>query len=325
MTVNGLFYRTLPFEATHLEGSFEGVKVEGGFLCLDGADRGVYTSNPIQVPECDTLLVSWNCYRFGGSVEMLLSYKKPDGSYSGFFSYGLWGTKPASKSRKADEGVMDEDTLTLPCKTDSVIVRAVLTSGEDGSGDPRLVRFGVTHNGKPNFTVDGRVLPDEVLLHVKPRSQMAVPKIGNIICSPTSTAMCMDYKGLSLPTEDVAAQCFDYGARIYGNWLFNVACAGENGFKAHFDIYDVDAARHCLACGTPLAFSIRTEAGQITNAPQAYTHGHLICVTGYKVIDGRLHFAVNDPACSDVNEVSRFYDAAELDSGWKLKAVYVIK
>lgn len=323
--MDDLYYRALPFSAADLRGDFNGVKTADGCLCLDGAAEGVFTSEPITVPECDVLLVSWNCYRRGGSVEMQLSYIKEDGTQSGFFSYGVWGAKPASKSVKTDEGTMDEDTLTLPVKTKSVVVRAVLTAGEDGSGDPRLLRFAVAHNGKPNRRADVSDLPEEVSLDVSPRSQMSVPEIGRIICSPTSTAMCMDYKGVSLPTEDAAAQCYDYGAKIYGNWLFNIACAGENGFEAHFDIYDVDAARRCLAAGTPMAFSIRTNPGQIKNAPQAYVHGHLICVVGYKRIDGRLYFEVNDPACGDVNEVRRFYDAAELDSGWKLKAVYVIR
>lgn len=323
--VNSLYYRTIPFTAADLQGSFDGVKVEDGCLCLDGAKEGTFVSTPIAVPECNTMLISWNCYRRGGSVEMLLSYQKEDGTYSRFFSYGVWGTLPASKSEKTDEGVMDEDTLILPAKTKSVVIKAILTAGDDGNGSPVLVRFALAHNGKPNFTVDRSTLPDEVLLDVKPRTQMAVPVIGNIICSPTSTSMCMEYKGKSLPSDEVAALCRDHGAKIYGNWLFNIAGAGEQGFEAHFDMYDIDAAMYCLANDTPMAFSIRTEPGQITNAPQAYVHGHLICVVGYKMIDGRLHFIVNDPAPNDINEVRRAYDAEELASGWKLNAVYVIR
>lgn len=322
--MKNLYYRTIPFCPGDLKGSFEGLKVENGYLCLDNAAEGVFVSEPVEVPECNVLLISWNCYRRGGSVEMMLSYQKADGTYSSFFSYGYYGTKPACKNCKTDEGVMDQDTLMLPASTKSVIVKIVLTNGEDGSGDPQLLRFGLTHNGKPNFKVDVNALPEEVVLDVTPRSQMAVPVIGGIICSPTSTSMCMDYKGLSLPTADVAAMCFDYGDEIYGNWLFNIACAGEQGFEAHFDMYDVEAAMHCLANDTPLAFSIRSVEGQIKNAPQAYKHGHLICVVGYKKIDGRLYFVVNDPASKDINEVRREYDAEELASAWKLGAVYII-
>lgn len=323
--MNNLYYHTIPFNASNLKGSFNGVKAENGYLQLDNCKEGAFVSEPISVPECDTLLISWNCYRRGGSVEMMLSYQKANGSYSSFFSYGEWGTKPANKSCKTEEGVMDQDTLMLPEKTKSVIIKAVLTAGTDGSGDPQLIRFGLTHNGTPNFTVDTSALPEEVILNVIPRSQMEVPVIGGIICSPTSTSMCMDYKGLSLPTADVAAMCFDYGDDIYGNWLFNVACAGEQGFEAHFDMYDTEAAMHCLANGTPMAFSIRTEDGQITNAPHGYRFGHLICVTGYKKINGKLHFIVNDPSSKDVKDVRREYDAEELASGWKLGAVYVIR
>lgn len=320
-----LYYRAVPFTVDGLTGSFEGVKRQEGHLCLDEVKEGQFVSAPISLPECDTLLVSWCCYRRGGSVEMLLSYEKADGTYSDFFSFGEWSAKPCGKSRKTEEGVMDQDTLLLPRKTTRVIVKARLTTGADGSGDPWLLRFAVAYNGTPRFAVDTSALPSEVLLDVPPRSQMVVPVIGNIICSPTSTSMCMDYRGLSLPTADVAAMCYDHGENIYGNWLFNVACAGEQGFEAHFDMYDVEAAMHCLAQGVPLAFSIQSVEGQITNAPQAYRHGHLICVIGYKTVNGRLHFVVNDPASSDINAVRRLYDAEELASAWKMGAVYVIK
>ena len=322
---SNLYYRAIPFTPENLKGSFENLKIEDGYLCLDNSDIGVFISEPTPIPECDTILVSWNCYRRGGSVEMSVSYRKSSGEYSDFFSFGEWETLPKSKSVKTAEGVMDEDTLKIPERTSSIIIKAVLTSGADGSGDPRLLRFAAAHNGKGAFDVDVNELPEEVSLDVPPRSQMAVPVIGHVICSPTSTSMCMDYQGVSLPTADVAALCFDHGAEIYGNWLFNVAAAGEQGFDAHFDMYDIKAAMKSLANGVPLAFSIRTEEGQISNAPQAYVNGHLICVTGYRTVNGRLYFKVNDPACGDVADVRREYDAEQLSSGWKLGAVYVIK
>jgi len=322
---DNLYYRSLPFEAEEMKGSFDGIKLEDGYLCLDGVKEGTFVSEPISVPRCNILLVSWNAYRRGGSVELWLAYKKEDGSYSQFFSYGVWGTVPASKSCKMPDGTMDEDTLFVNGETDTVIVKAVLSAGEDGNGDPRLMRFAVCGNGKPYFTVDRSALPEEVFLDVKPRSQMIIPKIGNIICSPTSTSMCMDYKGVDIPHDEFAAMCFDHGAEIYGNWLFNIAAAAEQGLHTHYDMYDVDAAMHCLANGTPLPFSIRTKEGELTNAPQAYPAGHLICVIGYKTINGRLHFIVNDPASKTVEGVRREYDAEELDASWKLKSVYIVR
>lgn len=322
---DNLYYRALPFEAAEMKGKFEGLKLENDYLCLNGAEVGTFISEPISVPECNVLLVSWNAYRRGGSVEMFLSYKKADGSFSRFFSYGFWGPVPASKSIKTDDGVMDEDTLFTVGNTDTVIIKAVLTSGEHGDGDPRLLRFAVCGNGKPYFEVEKSLLPDQVILDVKPRSQMIIPKIGNIICSPTSTSMCMDYKGVDIPHDEFAAMAFDHGANIYGNWLFNIAAAGEQGFVAHFDSYDIGAAMHCLANDTPMAFSIRSKEGDITNAPQAYTGGHLICVVGYKTIGGRLYFVVNDPAAKTTEEVRREYDAEELAACWKINAVYVVR
>ena len=322
---DNLYYRALPFEAEGFVGSFYGVKLENGYLCLDGVKEGFFVSKPISVPECNVLLVSWNAYRRGGSVEIMLSYQKEDGRFSEFFSYGYWGTKPASKSCKNDDGRMDQDTLFTKCNTNCVVIKAVLTAGEDGSGDPRLLRFAICGNGKPYFTVDKAALPEEVVLDVKPRSQMLIPEIGNIICSPTSTSMCMDYKGVDIPHGEFAAMVFDHGDNIYGNWLFNIAAAGEQGLITHYDMYDIEAAMHCLANDTAMAFSILSKEGDITNAPQAYPHGHLICVVGYKMIEGKLHFVVNDPAAKTTEGVRRVYDAEELASTWKLNSVYVVR
>jgi len=322
---DNLYYRALPFEAKDMKGTFKGLKFEDGYICLDGAAEGTFVSEPISVPACNVLLVSWNAYRRDGSVEMFISYKKSDGSFSRFFSYGFWGELPSSKSCKTDDGTMDEDTLFTVGNTDTVIVKAVLTAGELGNGDPRLFRFAVCGNGKPGFTVEKSTLPDEVCLDVKPRSQMVIPKIGNIICSPTSTSMCMDYNGVDIPHDEFAAMAFDHGNKVYGNWLFNIAAAGEQGLVTHYDMYDVGAAMYCLAKGTPLVFSIKSKEGDITNAPQAYPSGHLICVIGYRTIGGRLHFIVNDPASKTVEGVRREYDAEELASTWKLNSVYVIR
>ena len=320
-----LFYRTLPFEAKDFKGEFDGVKIENGVLVLDGAEKGTFVSEPITVTECNRLLVSWNAKTNGGTCETFISYKKADGSYSEWFSFGIWSSKKgvsASRSGKSEGGKMDSDTLDITEKTTCVKVKVELAKLD---GEPEFKAFYVTNNGKPRFEIDRDSLPAEAYCDVRVRSQMHVPVIGNIICSPTSTSMLLEYLGTNLESGDVAAACFDNGDRIYGNWLFNVAFAGEQGYVAHYDSYDVEMAMHALANGVPMAFSIKTAEGQIKNAPQAYRNGHLIVVVGYKYVDGELYFIVNDPSQSDIKECRREYNAKELESGWKNHSVYVYR
>lgn len=320
-----LFYRTVPVEAKDFKGEFDGLKVENGLLVLDGTEKGSFVSKPISLTECDCLLVSWNAKTNGGTCETFISYKKADGSYSEWFSYGLWSSKKgvsASKSKSCADGRMDSDTLVTAEKTSEVRVKVELARLD---GEPEFRAFYVTNNGKPRFEVDKASLPSEAYCDVRVRSQMHVPVIGNIICSPTSTSMLLEYLGTNLESGDVAAACFDNGDRIYGNWLFNVAFAGEQGYVAHYDSYDVEMAMYALSNGVPMAFSIKTVAGQIKNAPQAYRNGHLIVVVGYKYLDGELYFTVNDPSQSDIKECRREYNAKELESAWKNKSVYVYR
>jgi uncharacterized protein YvpB len=70
-------------------------------------------------------------------------------------------------------------------------------------------------------------------------SQMMISKIGNIACSPTAMSMVLNYYGYQITALDTAKSCFDNGEGIYGNWVYNIAFAGECGFDAYVDLGDL--------------------------------------------------------------------------------------
>ena len=152
-------------------------------------------------------------------------------------------------------------------------------------------------------------------LDVKPRSQLSEdPKIASRICSPTSTAMALEYLGSPIPTKDFAARVYDPSAELYGNWSINAARAGElvgEAFVAHFDTF-AEIERE-IEAGRPVVLSHSWSAGELTGAPIASSKGHLIVVVGF-TRDGDV--VVNDPAAKP-NEVRRVYPRRELFHTWQ--------
>jgi len=54
-----------------------------------------------------------------------------------------------------------------------------------------------------------------------------------VICGPTSLTMAEDYYGTDLPTETIAAECYDDENALYGNWPFIAQAAAKHGYRAY--------------------------------------------------------------------------------------------
>jgi hypothetical protein len=148
------------------------------------------------------------------------------------------------------------------------------------------------------------------------RSQLdAHPALSARICSPTSLAMVMQYRGVNVPTEAVAAACYDPVHDIYGNWPRNIQAAhsfGVPGYLARFS--DWRAVAEMIAAGQPLVISIRfSEPGALSGAPFAATDGHLLVLCGF---DANGDMYVNDPAAAGLQNGCTVYRRQELERVW---------
>lgn len=151
-------------------------------------------------------------------------------------------------------------------------------------------------------------------LPVPVRSQKAESaELASRICSPTSVAMVLAYRGVARPTLDVARRAYDPVHDIYGNWPRNVQAAfdlGVPGYVTRFARW-ADVERQIVA-GQPLIISIRAQAGELRGAPYASTDGHLLVVTGFADNGDVL---VNDPA-APVESGARAYAREDLETAW---------
>ena len=321
-----LFNKAKMLTANEFEGLFDGVIFKNdGLMLTPGVKEGVFISSDIDLGgSFDMLVASWNANTAGGTVEICVSAKKEDGSYTDWYSWGVWsqieGTAKSLSSSDGD-GKLDIDTLMLKkaCPGD---VRVKVTLKQTGDRSPVLYNFTLAANLEKGF-LSKKVQAQSAKITLPKYYQYDVPDIGGRICSPTSLTMVIDSLGEKNKPAETAAGVYDNGENIYGNWAFNVAYAGELGFNAYLDIYDVNAMMTALSKGTPVVCSVAIKKGQLSASgyPEYSTNGHLLVITGFEYIDGELWLLSNDPA---QKAVSVKYKASEFETVWR-GVVYIVQ
>ncbi len=313
--------------ANAFRGEFDSVVYEaGGMRIADGKTEGRFISEDISLGGSFTKLVcSWNAQTNDGTVEIRLQAKKADGSYTEPFSWGTWSSKSgisASVSTKNSDGKVSTDVLTLN-RSCSGTVRFIVKLKKSAEKSPVLYNVTLA----PQMESGALTAPSpmsEVKLTVPKRLQYEVPEIGGRICSPTSLTMVLMSLGTTeFEPADNAWAVYDNKDDIFGNWSFNAARAGELGYNAFVDYYDLGALKYSLSQGTPVICSIAIKKGQLTESgfPNRTSNGHLLVVIGYTVIDGKEWVIINDPAVEGC-EIKLL--ASEFESIWK-KVVYIVQ
>ena len=303
-----LNHKSIMFCANEFKGEFHSVHFENHGLMLDqGSTEGYFVSEEIDMGgSFKNMLASWNTSSAGGTVEVSVSVKLDDGSFTTWYSWGEWSAIPetsGSKSNEDEYGSVGIDILTLK-KQCQGIVKYRIDIKQTGETSP--IVYNVTlacdkQNGNLSAPTD-----TYKKLDVPYRRQMDVPEIGGSICSATSLSMVMLYHGEQIDNiADIAWGVRDWGEKIFGNWAFNVAYAGELGYQTYIDYYEIDAIKHAISTGHPIVSSIKVKAGQLAASgyPNYSTNGHLLCVVGYEEKDGQKWLLINDPAHPEVKAI----------------------
>jgi hypothetical protein len=164
------------------------------------------------------------------------------------------------------------------------------------------------------------------VLDVPARSQRTErPEIAGRICSPTSVAMVLAFRGVAASTSDVAARAHDPAHDLYGIWPRNVQTAWSFGVSGHVACFsDWAVVERSILAGTPLVVSLAAKEGELRGAPYASTPGHLIVLAGF---DAQGDCVVVDPAASDPREARRTYARVDLERVWMLRGgtAYVLE
>lgn len=289
-----------------------------------------WVSEVKEVGPFERLVVSWNTTTYENTnIEVWIRVRTSQ-NWSMWFSYGKWttdGNNTGSFSGQKDNiARLDIDELVVHSgHGEAVQVKLALTRKNVEIQSPSVKSVYATFS-LPENRFECIVDSEDILLDVPTRSQLIVEEIGNIICSPTSLSMVFAFHGLNLPTEQVAKGTIDNGTSIYGNWSYNVAYAGECGFKASVQYCDsFDCVLELLKRGTPVIASIKTkDVSELEGSSQAYPSGHLIVVTGVEQSDSGVMVCVNDPATKSIENISRKYKYTQFLKAWK-HLIYVIE
>lgn len=271
------------------------------------------------------VLVSWNVdlpEKCGFTVELRCARERVE-EPTAWYHLGRFGNHPevVRPHTRDENGTVAIDCFSATSWHQAYQYRLRLLA--HGTAEPKLKRLTVivsNQPGNPELHARFATPPPPVAnapleLKVPFRSQRAEdPAIQGRICSPTSVAMVLAYRGLEQPTSEVARRTFDTDHDIYGNWPANIQAAysfGARGRIARFRSWD--QARASIASGQPIIASIRDKQGALKQAPYATTDGHLLVITGF---DAAGNVRVNDPAAADARRGIAVYDREAMEKVW---------
>jgi len=274
------------------------------------------------------LLPSWNVdVPLGAAFTVELRVGRREGDFwTPYYSLGTWGRREPLKGKhlRDENGFINIDYFQSSKKFDRVQYRFLLEAGEGGLWPiPRRVALAYSNTlndaelaRKFRKTVDPG--PKEKWTRRLPipfRSQKwEDPSIRGSICSPTSVAMVLEYRGIKRPTVEVCNTIYDPAYRLYGNWWRAVQGAYTYGVPGHVERFgDWNAVKRYIAAGQPIIASIRIQKGEMSHAPNRQSNGHLMIIAGF---DENGDVLVNDPAGETTELGVTTYKRADMDKVW---------
>jgi len=279
------------------------LEVKDGKLCVVNKDEEGYVLSPLfKTREFPKLTGSWVSETPNKSlVELSISVLIGE-EQSKFFSYGKWALYGENLYYDQDDEKAYMSVDEIICKKGYVGNGFQYKVTLEKDATLSLVCVALKLNNY-EYPVNADFLPMTCEYDVPRLNQNMVPVIGHEMCSATTTAMLLKFKGMSFKEYDaefehryVASLVADRGhnAPTFGNWVYNTIVMGAFGYTAYVArMYSWEELKRHLAKVGPVGASIKGDTGVYK------TGGHLLVVTGYKEVDGKVYVVCNDP---NINE-----------------------
>ena len=284
------------------------LKRDGDYIVLEDISKeGILESNIYEVNKFYEMVGAWcaltNDTNGSSFIELEISVRV-NGEFSKYFTYGKWRLYGDNLYYNQDDKdvYMDCDEILTKddLKADAFKFRVKMTKYT------KLFLIVITYESqKYDKTVDEELFKKDIekKYDVPKLNQNMVPVIGGEMCSATTTAMLLKYKGVDFSKFDcefehryVASLVADRGhnSPTYGNWTYNTVVMGAYGFNGYiFRVENFKEFIYLLDNVGPVGISIRGDTGVYK------TGGHLMVAIGYKIKDGKAYVLCNDP---NINE-----------------------
>jgi len=277
---------------------------------------------------------SWNADTPTGTW-LRIDLRGPD---TGWYTMGRWAFGDADVRRttvagQSDEhGRVDADTFTAAegRALRGFQLRITLYRAAGSAVTPTLRMAGAMASALPATETVPTSPPGPargVELPV-PRYSQNVHEGGEALCSPTSTAMVVEYWGRGPTEEDLASidpshpdrrvehaaeHTFDHGYGGAGNWPFNTAYAATYGLRGHVTrLRSLTELETYVARGVPVITSQSFRADELDGAGYG-TAGHIMVVVGFTESGDVI---ANDPASASNDTVRHVYRRAQFETVW---------
>lgn len=293
----------------------------------DYQEQGILETQSFLLSSFSELVPSWNILTDEFSKVSILVSLGNDAGFSMYFAMALWQeTYKSSFNNQEDEYAKISIDTIIPKKSDIDRIKFKVIFTASQTSQTKLKNLSITSiltDTTPDY--DPSAL-SAYAIDVEPRQQLSIPTIGNLICSPTSLSMILNYHGYNLSPETVASAIYDNGSKIYGNWSFNTNYAGGFDLYARVEYIDsLSLLMNYIKNDIPLVLSIMTRNKEnLQGSIMAYPSGHLIVLKGFIYQNDNWYALVNDPAEYDDISVERQYLVSELIQAWR-GYVYVIQ
>jgi hypothetical protein len=341
---------------------FSSVAVLG--QAVDGSgwyDSGTWTSGwtTLSFP-FNELVSSRNSKTPAGTwIQSEVQPKLDDGTVAKWYILGRWSYRDSDFHRTSVGGQGDANGFvsidTFFTKDHPAVayrLRLTLFRRQGSSATPSVTRYSAIasdlRNQKNQFPSATTMGGTQIDLGLLPYSQEThhghYPEFdngGEAWCSPTSTAMVVEYWGSAYaptppetawvnPSNDPAVDytarfVYDYHYQGAGNWPFNTAYASERGLVGDVtQLHNLAEAEAFIKAGVPLVASVAWKSNKLTGAIKS-TNGHLLVIGGFT---GNGNVIAYDPAHDTDGEVRQVYDRTEFERAWIPASggiVYVIR
>ena len=313
-------------------GELDNVALTEDGVCLEQvAGRhvlyGCFTSQPVNLPAFDRLVMSWSADTPPGTVVEAQARVRVGEEWSGWLSFGKWSPyiKRASVTGSEEDPVFMWHNVLHVGKGRAVQAQLrIYLYTDDERLTPRV--WLLAASVRP---VDGEAEPPALYsraLHLPAYSQkLRDPSLRDGMSTPVTLAGLLNRWGQDVLPEELGQSMLDHGDADMGtrNFSFAAALAGCYGYRAYLAYLDPERLWQCVKQGDSVGVFMRYAASkeQAEATGKAYLPGafadveaQMMALRGFETGTEGAFALVNDSLAPTDAEAERSYP---LDAFWK--------